>query len=93
MSRCLPDTTKKTTWNTVAIMRILDNSNIRNMVYNRYEIRKLEQRCVTLPEEEWKRVELPSADYFKEGIFENCKLRKAIQRALLMENVMQGIVL
>lgn len=50
---------RKPLWNTVAIMRILDNEQyIGTLVYNRYESKEVGvRRCVTLPEEEWKRVE------------------------------------
>lgn len=50
---------RKPLWNTVAIMRILDNEQYTGtMVYNRYESKEVgARRCVTLPEEEWKRVE------------------------------------
>lgn len=49
----------KPLWNTVTIMRILDNKQYTGtLVYNRYESKEAgARRCVTLPEEEWKRVE------------------------------------
>ena len=50
---------KKPLWNVVAIGRILDNEQYTGtLVYNRYESKEVGARsCVTIPEEEWKRVE------------------------------------
>jgi len=52
-------TQKKPLWNVVAIGRILDNEQyMGTLVYNRYESKEVGARsCVTIPEEEWNRVE------------------------------------
>ncbi|MFA9421969.1 MAG: recombinase family protein [Sedimentibacter sp.] len=64
---------KKPLWNVVAIGRILDNEQYTGtLVYNRYESKEVGARSyVTIPEEEWKRVEnchqaiIPKKEFLK----------------------------